>query len=235
MAEKTPTFNTFVLLDTGEKINFVLDIGKRSRISMDYREGVLRVKAPYGCPTERIQGFVTDNADWIKERTQNYQRRPGLPRIYENGERLRLMGEELILTTEIAPKYFPPKTENGKLIVAVNRDSDKDYVAAQTNRYINELAVREIKDSMERMSALTGLCPEKVTVKPMTASWGRCISNKHISINSKLVVYPKECMDYVCLHELCHLVYMNHSAEFWSLVSRYCPDWRRIRDELRGE
>ncbi len=230
-----PKYNTFVLLETGEKINFVLDVGKRSRISMSYREGVLWVKAPYGCSAEKIQSFVKDNADWIKERERNYRLSIGLPRTYESGERLRLMGEELILETEIAPRYFPPKKENGKLIIAVNRDSGKDYVAAQVNRFINDLALREIKDSMERMSAVTGLCPEKVTVKPMTASWGRCISNKHISINSKLVVYPKECMDYVCLHELCHLVYMNHSKDFWSLVGRYCPDWHRIRDELREE
>lgn len=230
---KTPEYNTFVLLETGERINFVLDVGKRSRISMSYREGVLRVRAPYGCSAEKIQGFVTDNADWIKEREQNHRLSPGLPRTYENGEKLRLMGEELALETEISPRYFPPKIQNGRLIIAVNKDSGKDYVAAQTDRFINDLAVREIKDSMERMSAQTGLCPEKVTVKPMTASWGRCISNKHISVNSRLVVYPKECMDYVCLHELCHLVYMDHSADFWSLVCRYCPDWRRIRDELR--
>ena len=157
-----------------------------------------------------------------------------LPKDFCHGERLRLLGNELTLTLVQADKYFSPKIEDGKLLVAVNKTSDQTYVKEQTTKFINDLTVAEITKSMQKMSASTGLVPEKVTIKPLTASWGRCISNRHISINSKLIVFRRECIDYVCLHELCHLVFMDHSKDFWALVGKFCPDWRGIREEMKG-
>jgi predicted metal-dependent hydrolase len=87
---------------------------------------------------------------------------------------------------------------------------------------------------MKKMIAVTGLVPDKVTVKPMSASWGRCISNRHISINSKVIVFDRDCISYVCLHELCHLVHMNHSPEFWALVEKYCPDYKQIKTIMKN-
>lgn len=158
----------------------------------------------------------------------------GLPKDFCHGERLRLLGNELTLTLVQADKYFSPKIEDGKLLIAVNKTSDQTYVKEQTTKFINDLTVAEITKSMQKMSASTGLVPEKVTIKPLTASWGRCISNRHISINSKLIVFRRECIDYVCLHELCHLVFMDHSKDFWALVGKFCPDWRGIREEMKG-
>ena len=158
----------------------------------------------------------------------------GLPKDFCDGERLRLLGNELTLTLVQADKYFSPKIEDGKLLIAVNKTSDRTYVKEQTTKFINDLTVAEITKSMQKMSASTGLVPEKVTIKPLTASWGRCISNRHISINSKLIVFRRECIDYVCLHELCHLVFMDHSKDFWALVGKFCPDWRGIREEMKG-
>lgn len=144
------------------------------------------------------------------------------------------LGNELTLTLVQADKYFSPKIEDGKLLIAVNKTSDQTYVKEQTTKFINDLTVAEITKSMQKMSASTGLVPGKVTIKPLTASWGRCISNRHISINSKLIVFRRECIDYVCLHELCHLVFMDHSKDFWALVGKFCPDWRGIREEMKG-
>lgn len=228
-----PKYKTFFPLENGAKLDFILDIGKRSRLSMSFRDGMLEIKVPYGCPKDKIYAFITDNIDWINQRTDKYLNRPGLPKTYTDGEVLRLMGENIVLTTVSAQRYFPPRIENGKLLIAVSKTSDKAYIKSQTDKFISELTLSEIKESMNRMMSATGLTPEKVTVKPMTASWGRCISNRHISINSKLVMYPKECMDYVCLHELCHLVHMDHSKDFWALVEKYCPEWKRIRDEMK--
>ena len=109
----------------------------------------------------------------------------GLPKDFCDGERLRLLGNKLTLTLVQADKYFSPKIEDGKLLIAVNKTSDQTYVKEQTTKFINDLTVAEITKSMQKMSASTGLVPEKVTIKPMTASWGRCISNRHSSINSK--------------------------------------------------
>ena len=164
---------------------------------MGMREGTLTVRVPYGCSKQQLESFINNNLGWIKEQKDKVA--VGLPKDFCHGERLRLLGNELTLTLVQADKYFSPKIEDGKLLIAVNKTSDQTYVKEQTTKFINDLTVAEITKSMQKMSASTGLVPEKVTIKPLTASWGRCISNRHISINSKLIVFRRECIDYVCL------------------------------------
>ena len=229
---EVPKYNTFIEDKNGERIDFILHVAKRSRINMRIRDGTLTVRVPYGCSKQQLESFINNNLGWIKEQKDKVA--VGLPKDFCDGERLRLLGNELTLTLVQADKYFSPKIEDGKLLIAVNKTSDQTYVKEQTTKFINDLTVAEITKSMQKMSASTGLVPEKVTIKPLTASWGRCISNRHISINSKLIVFRRECIDYVCLHELCHLVFMDHSKDFWALVGKFCPDWRGIREEMKG-
>ena len=105
----------------------------------------------------------------------------------------------------------------------------------QVQTFIVELANREITESMQRLTAQMGLFPKKITVKDLSASWGRCSSNGTISINYKVAAYSKAHIDYVCIHELAHLVHMDHSADFWELVGRYCPDWKKLRGSMRSD
>lgn len=71
-------------------------------------------------------------------------------------------------------------------------------------------------------------------IREMKTRWGVCNrSNLTITLNSNLIKYDIEKLDYVIIHELSHLVHFNHSKEFWSLVNKYCPNYKRIRKELR--
>ena len=99
--------------------------------------------------------------------------------------------------------------------------------------YIIELAQNEVRESMDRLTAEMQLYPKKVTLKDLKASWGRCSSDVRISINYKVITFPKAYVDYVCIHELSHLVHMDHSSQFWALVGRYCPDWKNIRQNMK--
>lgn len=73
-----------------------------------------------------------------------------------------------------------------------------------------------------------------LTLKDMRTRWGSCHHIKRsISISSRLIGYPPECLDYVLVHELAHLRHPNHQPEFWKLVEQYMPDWKRIRAMLR--
>ena len=107
------------------------------------------------------------------------------------------------------------------------------YIDAQARKAVAARTRELVADSFARLSPLLGLYPKKVTVKKMTASWGRCSSSGNISINSAIVFYDRECIDYVVAHELCHLRHMDHSPDFWALVSTVCPEWKRIRARLR--
>lgn len=72
-----------------------------------------------------------------------------------------------------------------------------------------------------------------VRIKNHQTAWGTCSSKKNLNFNWRLVILPSELSDYVILHELCHTVHLNHSADFWGLLGRLAPDYRELRLQLR--
>ena len=96
----------------------------------------------------------------------------------------------------------------------------KSEIEERINYYRNYLSLRSI-------------LPAKISVKSLKSSWGSCSSNRNISFNWKLALAPPEILDYVIVHELCHLVHMNHSLEFWNLVEKVKPDAKACKIWLR--
>ena len=101
--------------------------------------------------------------------------------------------------------------------------------------YTQEQFKQIIETNAQELIKITGLIPNKIRIKDIKYAWGSCSSNKNITINHKLIVYSEMAIRYVILHELCHLKYMNHSKEFWNLVSKYCPNYKQLRKEMRDD
>lgn len=73
---------------------------------------------------------------------------------------------------------------------------------------------------------------QKLIIKTFKTKWGSCSSNQNISLNFKLVHLPIKFLEYVVIHEVCHLKEKNHGKDFWKLVEKLCPDYKEIRKEL---
>lgn len=222
-----------ITLSDGTKTTFVLNVGRRSRMAMTFVEGELNVRVPYGCTNREINEFILSNTDWINEQLVRLSSRVGLPVTFANGERIKLLGKELVIEYRVSDRYFEPFIEDDKLVAAVREQGSEGNVKASVEAYIARLAEKEITESMRKMSALTGLSPQKVTIKSMTSRWGSCSSAGKIAVNYKVVQFPRECIEYVCIHELCHLKQMNHSEQFWAMVESYCPQWKKLRDMMK--
>jgi predicted metal-dependent hydrolase len=113
------------------------------------------------------------------------------------------------------------------------KDREKEIEARRVKKYTDEEFINIIKVSVDKYSSLMNLFPNKVKIKDMKYAWGSCTSNKNISFNSELIYFEKEIIEYVIVHELSHLKYMNHQKEFWNLVERYIPNHKYLRKELK--
>ena len=113
------------------------------------------------------------------------------------------------------------------------KNIEKEIEAKRVKKYTDEEFLNIIKVSVDKYSSLMNLFPNKVKIKDMKYAWGSCTSNKNISFNSELIYFEKEIIEYVIVHELSHLKYMNHQKEFWNLVERYIPNHKYLRKELK--
>ena len=95
------------------------------------------------------------------------------------------------------------------------------------------IAEKEVESAMEKTRKMVGLAPEEYKIKKIKYAWGTCSSRKVITINQNLMMYSRKAIEYVILHEICHLKYMNHSKKFWEMVESYMPDYKEAEKELK--
>lgn len=96
-------------------------------------------------------------------------------------------------------------------------------------KYLQQV-LPEVIDKCEK---ITGLHAEEWRLRDMKTRWGSCnVVKKRIWLNIQLAAYPRECLEYVVIHELTHLLERGHNQVFWGYMDEFCPDWRQIRKEL---
>ncbi len=137
-----------------------------------------------------------------------------------------------------APKRIPKK-ELEKIIEQksdwINKNLEKSKQKKERKTLYTEERFKQIvEEQTNTLIKQTGLVPNKIRIRNIKYAWGTCSANKNITINYNLIKYSEQAIKYVILHELCHLKYMNHSKEFWSLVQKYMPEYKEIKKEFKA-
>lgn len=96
-----------------------------------------------------------------------------------------------------------------------------------------EILKQIVQEKIPFYAEKIGEYPNKVRIRDLNYAWGSCSTKRNISINEKLAKHSEKEIEYVILHELCHLKHMNHSKQFWNLVEENMPDYKSIRKELK--
>lgn len=224
----------------GTNIQYLLDKDRRKNSYIQIKNGEVIVKVPKSATQEYIDTLLIEKLNWI-QRKLNQSKNSEHKLKYENGTDIFVLGKKLILLINFSDKIKRTRLENtGKeLIIYFPNDAKslpKDELKLKTKKiidnYYKSIAKEEVASAMEDLKQRTGLFPLEWNIKNLKATWGICSSKKKISINQNLMAYSRYSIEYVCLHELCHLKYMNHSKEFWNLVEYYMPDYKKAKKEL---
>jgi len=223
------------LLD-GRELSYRLERRKgRRKVSLFMQPELgLLVRAPRRFPLREVEAVLREEEDWIRRqlawREEWLRRHP--PRSYAGGETLPLLGEDWVLEPrrEAGRRRARVLAREGRLILELPPEADAREVL---EAWLRRLARRLVLARVEHWSALVGRRPVSITLRDTTSRWGSCSAEGNISINWKLVMAPAEALDYVVVHELCHLLHPNHSSAFWGEVERHMPGYRRPRRWLR--
>ena len=117
-----------------------------------------------------------------------------------------------------------------------NLEKNKDKINKEKEEKIGKEDVERlqkiVKENIYKYSKILGKRPKKVRIRDLKYAWGSCSSNQNISINLKLANKDERAIEYVVLHEMCHLIYMNHSKNFWNLVEKNMPKYKEYKKLL---
>ena len=108
--------------------------------------------------------------------------------------------------------------------------SDSENINAQIKRWLVKSALEDIRLNLDKWSLTVAVPYGRVTVREQRTRWGSCSSKHNLNFNWKLILAPPEALEYVVIHELCHLIHLNHSERFWAEVKKRMPEyesWKR--------
>jgi hypothetical protein len=202
------------------------------------RDGSVVVRAPRRAPEAAVLRSVAGRADWIarkqREFAQSAARTP--PLRYEEGETHLYLGRPYVLTIERGD-VETVRLAGGALHVTVRSDSSAGHVKDLLDAWYVRRARRHLPARLDACWATfpsDGHRPPTLRLKHMRTRWGSMSPSGTMSLRLDLIRAPDECIDYVVLHELCHLEHANHGPEFWALVEQLVPDWRRRKRRLES-
>ena len=190
---------------------------------------VVNVIVPNSLTETQIRRLITKRLAWIKK-TLVAQAKTGKPKVveYVNGESFPYLGKNYRLKI-VKGEELAAKLKSGYLwVTASNTEGIKEAI----KQWYFKLAEKRLIEKTDRFSKILGVSPRSVSIKDFKTKWGSCSKDGDIAYNWKIIMTSNNLVDYVVIHELCHLKELNHSARFWKLLDRHKPDWRECKVAL---
>lgn len=194
------------------------------------------IKAPYGANSDAIRAKVVKRARWIiKQQLYFRQFEPRTPeRQFVGGETHLYLGRQFRIKTTSGDRNMV-KLTRGYFQVQLQPQAGPDAVRKLLAQWYVEKARTKFAEVLENCwpnFEKLGHTPPRIQVRTMKKRWGSLSCNGLLTINPDLIRAPKECIDYVITHELCHLKYHDHGPDFHRLLEMVMPDWERRKHKL---
>ena len=198
------------------------------------RQGV-EVRAPRWISRSEVEAFIREKESWIQRR-MNDCRREARPFSWSEGECLPLFGRPVHLAVPRLPCTAGARRvlhEEGRLVVHLHAGDDTEQLRVTVLAWLRAAALALFQKRVDHYSRRLDVASPAVRLSNARTRWGSCHASGRVLLNWRLVHMPERLIDYVVAHEIAHLLEMNHSPRFWSLVEGVYPDCRAARRERK--
>ncbi|MEK0425367.1 MAG: hypothetical protein RJB11_1458 [Planctomycetota bacterium] len=207
---------------------------KNVHLSVHPPHGRVRIAAPYRMKLDTVRVFAISKIGWIKQQQRKLaaQERE-TSRDYVNRESHYLWGKRLLLS--IVEKKQSPSVaiRVSKMILTVRPGADRNQKQEILERWYREQLRLEVPKLIARWEKHLGVTVERFFIQKMKTRWGSCNpATASIRLNTDLVKKPAQCLEYIVVHEMMHLLEPTHNARFVALMDRYMPQWQEHRQLL---
>ena len=189
--------------------------------------GRITVRAPMKYPSASIQQFLQEKEAWIRKHLARMQAAGiSLPEASLDGYRLLLLGEHYQIVLDDG-KRVRLLTDERKILLP------KDNAEEKLRRWLKENAKRIFTEATRIRAEEMGVSYQSVTVSSASTRWGSCSGENRLRFTFRLLYAPRDVIDYVIVHELCHTLHHDHSKAFWAAVASVVPDYQQKRKWLK--
>jgi len=228
-------------MPTAQPLEYDLVRGRRRTVAVSVRDdGSVEVRAPKRASKREIQEVVHGFRSWIEQRRGEVLARARRrdARRFVDGETIPFLGTELTLRIEeVAAAPALPRQERSTLIVPIRAGLSAEARRPATRRQVLRWLIEQSREAFHQRHVIVarrvGASARRITIKEMSTRWGSCGPERRMSLNWRLVLAPLPVLDYVLVHELCHIFEPNHSRAFWRRVQAACVHARASRAWLR--
>jgi predicted metal-dependent hydrolase len=217
---------------------------KRKRAAILVRPNMrVEFRAPQGLSKDTIREIVEGKAQWIFKKLEWFEanRFPDQKKQYCEGEVFLYLGREYPLRIIFTDDVKKPRSflKGSELMIEISETTSTDQLSFRVKEavwtFYSGRAEEEVEKLLKSYSKKLGVVPPVFMVKYQKRRWGSCSAGNILRINFQLIMAPHGQLEYVVVHELCHIKEKNHSARFWNLVRELMPDYEQHRNSLKKD
>ncbi len=215
-------------------IDYDIEFAQRKTLSICVNpEGSVHLKAPIEANLEQIRKKVYKRANWIL-RQKRFFESFGIPttkRQFVSGESHLYLGRQYMLRlkeSDVNAVHY----QNNIIEIECRHKRDAGILLQTWYRQRANIKFQEYAKPIIEKFSVYGVKPQSISIKKMDKRWGYCTTEGNITLNPRLICAPRCCIEYVITHELCHLIYRNHTKEFYALLSKEMPHWEKYKNKL---
>lgn len=191
--------------------------------------GEIVVKAPVGCPMTIIEKFLDDKKSWIESKLAKFSDKHEKFADIINYKKLLILGNSYYGYS--SEKFKKIKLEEDRILIPKTITPDKLH--KKITKWYHSYADDFLLPRTTKIADMIGLKPTSIKCTGSRGRWGACNSNGELFLNWRCIMLPPELIDYVIVHELSHLLELNHSPKFWAVVEKVLPDYKLRRKRLK--
>jgi predicted metal-dependent hydrolase len=205
---------------------------KRRRAVLTVDERGLTVSVPWHASDHYIAHFLQDSASWVLRKLKTCESRKPRARLWQDGELVDYLGRQLRLALRAEHYSLVQLQDGGVLALSLPEPHTADTVRAALVKWYRRHALAYFGTRVAYYSGQLAIEAPRVLISNARTLWGSCNAKREVRLSWRLMQAAPHIVDYVVAHELAHLRQMNHSARFWRVVERLCPDYASARAEL---
>lgn len=221
-------------------ISYTIDKNFTGNLSVSVVNGQVAVSVPWYVSNRKIDQIILDKKNWILQKLAEYEEKNNAKKALLEQKSIKVFGEDYNLNISYKLMGMPELDLDGRLVKIIlpvkyrNVDNTK-IVNTILEKFYNRLAEKEVEQIMEKNRINLKFAPNDYKIQKMEGSLGRFLEDKKvIIINPDIVKYNKDILEYVVLHEFCHLKYKTHGKNFYKIVEKYIPNYKEIESKIKG-